>query len=176
MNEEEYLSYSSSILYLGKRGITRPCVKAMAGILTSAFQPKKITAVIGSWKEPGPFGGTQPVLFLVWDWCYSPNLTIIPDGFGTHSGEGGRGLSAALGLIKYYKIPLRQLRVYEQQEFWDLAEGTLTEATFAELQQDWEYNWNFHPVSPVRKVKRGTHHFLEVEGDNGNVELKIQLP
>jgi hypothetical protein len=174
MNEEEYLSYSSSLQYLGKRGITRPCVMAMAGILTSAFQPKRITAVVGSWKTR--FSSTEPVLFLIWDWCYSPNLTIIPDGFGTHSGTGGRGLSAALGLIKYYRVPLRQLRVYEQQAFRELAAGTLTEAMFAELQHEWEYHWNFHPVSPVRKVKRGTNSFLEVEGANGAIELKIQLP
>lgn len=176
MSEEEYLYYSESIQYLGKRGITRPCVMAMAAILTSAFQPKEITAVVGSWKERGSYGGTEPVLFLVWDWYY-PTITIIPDGFGTHSGEGGRGLSTVLGLIKYYKVPLRQLWVYEKQAFQELAEGRLSEAMFGELQHDVrDYHWNFHPVSSVRKVKRGTHQFLEVDPANENIELTIRLP
>jgi malonyl CoA-acyl carrier protein transacylase len=42
MSEEEYLYYSSSIQYLGKSGITQPCVLATAALLTSAFRPEKM--------------------------------------------------------------------------------------------------------------------------------------
>jgi hypothetical protein len=79
-------------------------------------------------------------------------------------------------LIKFYDIPLLQTWVYDHQAFRELAEGTLTEAMFEELQLARAYNWQFHPVSAVRKVKRGTHPFLEVQRDDGNIELTIQLP
>lgn len=175
MDEEDYLYYSSSTQYLGKSGITEPCMMAIAAILTGAFRPEKMTAVIGGWKEPGGYSSSEPVLFLVWDWFY-PNLTIIPDGFGTHSGEGGSGLSAVLGLIKFYDIPLLQTWVYDHQAFRELAQGTLTEAMFEELQLARAYNWQFHPVSAVRKVKRGKHQFLEVQRDNGRLHFEIRLP
>ncbi len=176
MSEEEYLYYSSSTQYLGKSGITEPCMMAMAAILTSAFRPEKITAVIGSWwEEPDGYRSSEPVLFLVWDWFY-PTMTIIPDGFGTHSGEGGSGLSAVLGLIKFYGIPLLQTWVYDKQAFRELAEGTLTEAMFEALQEAQDYNWKFFPVSVVRKVKRGKHQVLEVYRDNGHLHFDMQLP
>lgn len=175
MSEEEYLYYSSSTQYLGKSGITEPCIMAIAAILTSAFRPEKMTAVIGGWKEPGGYSSSEPVLFLAWDWFY-PNLTIIPDGFGTHSGEGGAGLSAVLGLIKFYNIPLLQTWVSDHQAFRELAEGRLSEAMFEQLQGARDYNWKFFWVSPVRKVKRGKQHVLEVYRDNGHLHFEVQLP
>src|SRR5947199_5011118 len=119
---EEYENYASLPQYLGKSGKTLPCQYAMAGILTSAFKPEKITAVL----LRDPRGNSHRVLFLVWDWIDS-EITIIPDGFGT-SGVGGRaGLSVVLGLIKYYQIPLFQSQIDDKEMFQELAGGHLTE-------------------------------------------------
>ena len=93
---EEY-DYYASTQFLGKHGVTLKCLQAMAAILLGPYRPEKITAVMCS--------GNTRVLFLVWEWFY-PGITIISDGFGTHGGEGGDGLSAALGLIKHYQVPL----------------------------------------------------------------------
>lgn len=174
MSEEDYLYYSSSIQYLGTPGITQPCMLAMASILTSAFRPEKIIAVIGGWKEPGDTGSSERVLFVVWHWFY-PNLTIIPDGFGTHSGEGGTGLSAVLGLIQLYNIPMLQTWIDDHRAFRELAEGQLSKATFEALHRAQTYNWRFHPVSTVRKVKRGKHKVVTVYRDNGHLHFEIQL-
>jgi len=161
---EEYIYYTST-QHLGKHGVTESCKLAMAAVLTSAFRPEKITAVIGP----------QRVLFLVWEWFYA-GITIISDGFGTHGGEGGAGLSATLGLIRFYEIPLLQAQVYDEEAFLELAYGKLTEEMFDEIQQaTQEYDWSFHPVSAVRKVKRGEQQFLEVKRTDGRPDFDIPL-
>lgn len=170
---EEYLYYAST-QYLGKSGITHKCMLAMAAIVTSAFRPQKMTAVIGQFGNPPHTRET--VLFLVWDWLY-PGITIISDGFSTHGGEGGAGLSTVLGLIKFYNIPLQQVRIHEKKAFDELADGTLTEEMFDTIQEEaQDYNWKFHPVSAVRKVKRGTHDFLEAKRADGHTLFDMQLP
>ena len=165
---EEYLDYVPP-QYLGKSGITLRCRLAMAAILTSAFKPEKITAVIG------PRKGSSRVLFLVWNWIYS-EVTIIADGFGTHGGEGGAGLSAVLGLIKFYKIPLFQARLDNQELFQELAEGHLTEEIFdAVVADEQAYNWKFYYVSEVKKEKKDNKQVLEVYW-YGKEDWTIPLP
>src|SRR6266487_4883228 len=165
MNEdninEDYLYYSSPA-YLGESGITQPCITAMAAILTSAFRPEKITAVLGDYDNYNH----AAVLFLVWNWA-DRGLTIIPDGFGTHGGEGGAGLAAVLGLIKFYKIPLLQVRIQSKKAFNELAQGKLTEEMFDEVQQAQASNWNFYRASEVQKVKKGKKQFLEIKWLDG---------
>ena len=168
---EEYDDYSSP-QRLGKSGITLPCTYAMAAVLTSAYIPKKVIAVIGSFHEIH----SERVLFLIWDWFY-PGITIIPDGFGTHGGEGGAGLSTVLGLLKFYKTPLLQTRVYEKEAFRELADGTLTEEMFAQIQTATPYDWNFYWVAQVQKVRNGTSSVLEVKERDGRPGvINIQLP
>lgn len=167
---EVYDDYAST-QYLGKSGITLSCLQAMAAILTSAFQPKKITVVIGQFGN----SSNMRVLFLVWDWFY-PGITIISDGFGTHGGEGGAGLSTALGLIQFYNIPLLQVWIHDETAFDKLAHGTLTEEMFDKVQAAQSYNWKFYPVSAVHKVKRGNQHFLEVKRADGHIVFSRQLP
>lgn len=167
---EEYIYYTST-QHLGKSGVTQSCMQAMAAVLTSAFRPEKITAVIGQ------FGNSsdESVLFLVWEWFY-PGITIISDGFGTHGGEGGTGLSTVLGLIKFYNIPLLQVWIHDERAFDELAHGTLTEEMFDEVQAAQDYNWKFYPLPAVQKVQRGKQHFLEVKRADGYTIFELQLP
>lgn len=161
---DEYLDYGTA-QRLGESGITLPCIKAMAAILTSAYRPEKITAVIHPEKN-----GHESVLFLVWKW-FCQNITVIPDGFGTHGGEGGRGLSDVLGLIKYYNVPLLEVWMYDEKMFDKLAQGELTEEIFEEIQEGSAYNWSFYDVSSVQKVIKDKQKLLEV----GRL-IRIPLP
>lgn len=168
---EEYLDYAST-QYLGRHGVTRKCMLAMAAILTGPYRPEKITAVIGSFDD----SGNERVLFLVWDWGY-PGITIVSDGFGTHGGEGGRGLSAALGLIKHYQIPLLEVRVYDPSAFHELALGTLTEEMFDTVQEaQRDYDWNFYRLPQVQKVRTGKDSFLVITlPEHVNHIFEVQL-
>ena len=169
--DEDY-DYYSSTQRLGQGGLTQPCTYAMAAVLTSAYKPEKVIAVIGSFGEIR----AQSVLFVVWDWFY-PGITIIPDGFGTHGGGGGAGLSTVLGLLKFYKTPLLQTWVYEKEAFRELADGTLTEEMFQQIRQATPYNWNFYPAAEVRKVRNGTSYLLTItERDGRPGAISIQLP
>lgn len=169
---DEYYGDYESPQRLGKSGITQPCTYAMAAVLTSAYKPEKVIAVIGSFDEIS----SKRVLFLVWDWFY-PGITIIPDGFGTHGGEGGAGLSTVLGLLKFYQTPLLQTWVYEKKAFRELADGTLTEEMFDQVQTATPYDWNFYPAAEVRKVRNGTSYMLEVKERDGRPgAMNIQLP
>jgi hypothetical protein len=98
----EYDDYISTPQLLGQTGITMNCVQAMAAILTSSFKPTRITLV--SHPESGHLGPRtfDSVLFVIWEWINQSTFTVVPDGFGTHGGEGGAGLSSVLGLIRYY--------------------------------------------------------------------------
>lgn len=145
---DDDLVYVNRIQRLGQHGLTDPCFRAMGVILTSPFPPKRIT-VVSSDKN----SGSDAVLFLVWDW-FSPGTTIVPDGFGTHSGEGGRGLSVVLGLIRYFEIPLFHAWLPDRESFRTLATGTMTEEIFDTIQEGTKpYDWGYHPVADVRKVK-----------------------
>lgn len=169
---EEYMYYSST-QYLGKHGVTLKCLHAMAAILVGPYRPEKITAVVGSFDD----SGNKLVLFLVWDWGY-PGITIVADGFGTHGGEGGRGLSAVLGLIKYYQVPLLEAWIYDQRAFDELAHGTLTEEMFDTVQEaQRDYNWNFYRLPRVQKVRRGKDSFLVMTlAEYVNPIFEVQLP
>lgn len=74
-----------SIQYLGCSGATHPCVEAMVTILTSPYQCREITAVFQE-KQPGE--DSYAVCFVIWGWL-GCEITIVPDGFGTHNGTGG---------------------------------------------------------------------------------------
>jgi len=73
------------IQYLGEPGTTHPCVQAMVTILTSPYRCREITVVFQK-KQPGE--DSYAVCFVIWDWL-GCELTIVPDGFGTHAGTGG---------------------------------------------------------------------------------------
>ncbi len=170
-DDDSDYDYYSSPQRLGKAGITVPCTNALIAVLTSAFRPEKIIAVIGDFG----YGSSHSVLFVLWDWLYT-GVTIIPDGFGTHGGEGGGGLSTALGLIKFYQVPLLEIWVDDQQTFRELAQGTLTKKVFHHLRKAQSYNWNFYPVNEVQKVKSKGTSRLEVKRQDYGDTLTIQLP
>ena len=154
---EEYAGYAACTQYLGEPGITGKCVLGMAAILTSPFRPEKITMI--SLREQG-FDG---VMFVVWNWLEKADITIIPDGFGTHGGEGGAGLSTVLALIQHYKIPLEHIVVTDEEAFNELAEGKLSERMFLALKRANPYNWKYYSVDVVNVTKRGKETVLEVD-------------
>ena len=159
-NELEYAAYAACTQYLGRPGVTRKCVLGMAAILTSPFRPEKITMI--SLRQRGH--SDDGVMFVVWNWLEEPDITIIPDGFGTHGGEGGAGLSTVLALIRHYKIPLEHIIVTDKAAFDELAdEGELSERMFLALKRANPYNWKYYSVDVVKVTKQGKETFLEVD-------------
>lgn len=168
---EEYMYYAST-QYLGKHGVTLKCLHAMAAILIGPYHPEKITAVIGSFDD----SGNDLVLFLVWEWGY-PGITIIADGFGTHGGEGGAGLSTVLGLIKHYQVPLFQVVIHDRKAFHELAYGTLTEEMFDTVQEKQiPCDWKFYRPAKIQKVQKGQQQSLVAIRSDGHIIFDVDLP
>jgi Protein of unknown function (Hypoth_ymh) len=118
------------IQYLGRSGTTYPCVEAMVTILTSPYRCREITVVF---QEQQPGEDSHAVCFVVWDWL-DCEITIVPDGFGTHAGTGGWGLAVVLSLIQFYQIPLKEKWV-EARQFERIASGHLTARDREQLHQ-----------------------------------------
>jgi hypothetical protein len=84
------------------------------------------------------------VCFVIWDWL-GCEMTIVPDGFGTHNGTGGWGLAVVLSLIQFYQIPLKEKWV-EADQFERIANGYPTTRDRQQLHQA-DYgasSWPFH--------------------------------
>jgi hypothetical protein len=126
------------VQYLGVRGDTHSCVDAMMTILTGSHRCREITVVFCRPRpQPNPGRGhhrvTYAVLFVVWDWL-DCDITIVPDGFGTHHGTGGWGLAVVLDLIQFYRVPLSEKWV-DEERFDRIADGFPTERDVKELHQ-----------------------------------------
>lgn len=121
--------YPLSIQYLGVRGNTRECVHAMVNILTSPYPCKEITIVV----ERRRGKDHEAVCFVIWGWL-GQDVTIVPDGFGTHGGTGGWGLGLVLELIEFYRATLKEQWV-EPEMFERIAGGRPTNQDIADLQQ-----------------------------------------
>ncbi len=119
------------VQYLGKRGATYPCVRAMVTILTSAYSCSEITVVF---REHLPEEDHTAVCFVIWDWPDYGSMTIVPDGFGTHHGTGGWGLGVVLALIQFFQVPLKEKWV-EADQFERIANGYPTEHDGEQLHQ-----------------------------------------
>jgi len=70
-------------------------------------------------KQPGE--DSYAACFVIWDWL-GCEMTIVPDGFGTHAGTGGWGLAGVLSLIQFYQIPLKEKWV-KREQFERIASG-----------------------------------------------------
>src|SRR6266566_996673 len=129
------------IQYLGVRGVTQDCVDAMVTILTSLFRCRAIT-VLFCHKRPEE--DTYAVCFIIWDWL-GHEITIVPDGFGTHQGTGGWGLAVVLDLIEFYQISLLEKWV-DPDQFERIANGHPTDRDRQQLHQpDFVApSWPFH--------------------------------
>ncbi len=129
------------IQYLGRSGTTQPCIEAMVTILTSPYRCREITVVFQQ-KQPGE--DSYAVCFVVWDWL-GCEITIVPDGFGTHAGTGGWGLEVVLSLILFYQIPLKEKWV-EARQFERIASGHPTARDCEQLHQadHCTPSWPFH--------------------------------
>lgn len=77
------------------------------------------------------------VCFVAWNWISSP-VTIIPDGFGTHDGEGGWGLSLCLALIKSHGVRFDEV-IIPAASFYRIAKGRSTDGDINRIvQQQWQ--------------------------------------
>lgn len=102
----------------------------MVTILTSPYQCREITVVFQH-KQPGE--DSHAVCFVIWDWL-GCEITIVPDGFGTHNGTGGWGLAVVLALINFYQLPLKEKWVQAAQ-FERIADGYPTQRDREQLHQ-----------------------------------------
>lgn len=85
------------VQYLGASGYTHECLLAVDAILNSGCLPKR--AIIVS-TLPSANNRTQDHLFVFQDWGYRP-ITVISSGFASgYPGEGPRGFSLAICLIR----------------------------------------------------------------------------
>jgi hypothetical protein len=113
----------------------------MVTILTSPYRCREMTVVF---QEQQPGEDSHAVCFVVWDWL-GCEITIVPDGFGTHAGTGGWGLAVVLGLIEFYQIPLKEKWV-EARQFKRIASGHPTVRDREQLHHA-DYcvpSWPFH--------------------------------
>lgn len=117
------------VQYLGVPGATFECVKAMVTILTSGYPCREITVVY----EDDRSKNYQIVCFVVWEWMRT-EVTIVPDGFGTHGGTGTWGLAVVLELIQFYGVPIREKWV-DTEQFERIADGYPTESDLEALRQ-----------------------------------------
>jgi len=113
MNENPWEENNKlKVQYIGQSGYTQPCLLAIDAILNSGSLPEKATLV--SWASDRR-SQMEEHLFLFWNWGYSP-LTIVPSGFSSgYSGEGPRGFSLAICMIRSKGIPLDGVYVGESK-------------------------------------------------------------
>lgn len=91
------------VQYVGASGYTRECLVAIDAILNSGCLPKR--AIIVS-TFPRGNNRRQDHLFVFVDWDYFP-ITVVPSGFASgYPGEGPRGFSLAICLIREKGIPI----------------------------------------------------------------------
>jgi hypothetical protein len=99
-NQDESLR---RVQYLGASGYTRQCLVAIDAILNSGCLPKR--AIIVSTFPRGSNRG-QYHLFVFVDWDHF-HITVVPSGFASgYGGEGPRGFSLAICLIREKGIPI----------------------------------------------------------------------
>lgn len=99
-NQDESLR---RVQYLGASGYTRECLVAIDAILNNGYPPKQ--AIIVSTFPRGSNRG-QDHLFVFIDWDHF-HITVVPSGFASgYSGEGSRGFSLAICLIREKGIPI----------------------------------------------------------------------
>jgi hypothetical protein len=82
------------------------------------------------------------VAFVAWNW-FGVEITIIPDGFGTHAGTGGWGFSLAISLIRSMDIPIHEV-VYSEEAFERLCNARLTKKDISVLKDPmgWSPFWS----------------------------------
>ncbi len=160
MADFDYTEFSGQLpQYLGTPGTTRACVQAMATILLGQNTPEWITLVCC---QEYPDADHDGVLFIVWGWISALQLTIVPDGFGTHGGEGGAGLETVLALIKHTNVPLLQSRV-DKERFDALTEGKVDNRTLEHLKRAKHYDWGYYPVEIIENHIIGSVEYINVD-------------
>ena len=103
MSKEDLKDSLRRTQYLGASGYTRSCLVAIDSVLSTGWLPKK--AIIISTHQRGN-NPTQNHLFLFIDWDYFP-VTVVPSGFGSgYPGEGPKGFSLAICMIRDKGIPI----------------------------------------------------------------------
>ena len=109
-----------SVQYLGQSGYTATCLIAIDAILNSGSLPDVATIV-----SHNRGNQQEDHLFLFWNWGYSP-LVVVPSGFASgYPGEGPKGFSIAICMIREKHIPVRNVYI-SQNEFDKIDCGRIT--------------------------------------------------
>jgi uncharacterized protein (TIGR02391 family) len=124
--------------YVGQSGSTFDCIEAIMATLCSPNLPKKYTVIFKEWDRSNE--ESTSVAFIAWNWL-GCEYTIIPDGFGTHHGTGGWGLSLCLALIRSCGIPIYDVRV-SKNAFNRICNAKLTEEDIKDIKA----NENDYPM------------------------------
>jgi len=114
------------IQYLGESGYTADCLLALDAVLGSGVLPQKATIVSLRVNRGRRSIETEVEdhLFLLWDWGTFP-VTIIPSGFASgYNGEGSKGFSLAICMLRGKGIPIEQVYV-EELEFESIDNGNI---------------------------------------------------
>jgi hypothetical protein len=155
------------VQYLGVRGVTQHCVEAIVTILTSPYRCRAITVLFC---EKLPEEDSYAVCFIIWDWL-GHEITIVPDGFGTHNGSGGWGLSVVLALIQFYQIQLLEKWVHADQ-FERIANGYPTEQDCQQLHQP-----DFGvPSWPLHQREFGSELWVQISHDTSQFPFWLVEP
>jgi hypothetical protein len=105
--------------YLGISGDTSSCTDAIISILVSPVRASHFTVVFCEWNKIEE--DHTAACFVAWNWLGAP-ITIIADGFGTHQGYGGWGLSLCLALIQSSNIRIDEVEI-SSSSFQRIAKG-----------------------------------------------------
>ena len=110
------------IQYLGSSGYTQECLLAIDAILNSGCLPEKATIV--STPKHERIDGRLDHLFIFWNWHYFP-LVIIPSGFASgYSGEGSKGFSLTICMIREKGILIDSVFL-DESEFSSIDRGEI---------------------------------------------------
>jgi hypothetical protein len=91
------------VQYFGQSGYTVTCLQAIDAILNSGTLPERATIVSTS---PPTQPDQQTHAFIFWNWHFVP-VVIIPGGFASgYPGEGPKGFSLAICMVREKNIPI----------------------------------------------------------------------
>ncbi len=108
------------VQYLGQKGYTYTCLLAMDAILNSGIIPEEATIVSLAYGE-----NQEEHLFLLWNCGHIP-LIIVPSGFASgYPGEGPKGFSLAICMLREKNIPLK-CNFVDESQFELLNTGKIT--------------------------------------------------
>ena len=113
MNKIDWAEASKyGVQYLGRPGFTNVCLFAIDAIVNSRRLPEMATIV-----STPPYSENERLdhLFIFWNWYYFP-VIVVPSGFASgYSGQGPKGFSLAICMIRDKGIPINGTYIDEDE-------------------------------------------------------------